>query len=100
MCLVTHHSDTDTIALQGVEALRKLRIKGLAAVGIDKGTVRRWVGVIVTASRVRSFVIAGVQLIGRDCPARSSQAHPRLTAIGEFDAGGLEDATDSAGRRF
>ena len=38
MCLVTHHSDTDTIALQGVEALRKLRIKGLAAVGIDKGT--------------------------------------------------------------
>ena len=70
------------------------------AVRIDKGTVRRWVGVIVTASRVRSFVIAGVQLIGRDCPARSSQAYPRLTAIGEFDAGGLEDAADSAGRRF
>jgi hypothetical protein len=39
---------------------------------------------------LRSFVIAGVQLVCRDGPACSSQANPRLTAIGEFDAGSFE----------
>jgi hypothetical protein len=40
---------------------------------------------------VRLLVIAGVQLVGRNRPAaRSFQTHPRLAAIGEFDARGFE----------
>ena len=40
------------------------------------------------------FVIAGVQLVGGDRPARPSKAHPRLAAIGEFDAARLKGAAN------
>jgi hypothetical protein len=43
---------------------------------------------------VRSFVIAGVQLVGRNRAAGPFEPHPRLTAIGEFHAG-----SDEGGRR-
>ena len=39
---------------------------------------------------LRSFVIAGVQLIGRNRAAGPFEPHPRLTAIGELDARSLE----------
>ena len=44
------------------------------------------------------FVIAGVQLVGGDRPARPSKPHSGLSAIREFNAGGLKGAANGGSR--